>query len=434
MKNEGVFPKKAKFTKTGEFSELFERELESMKKQFNALEKTQRENIEKNVEDFKNRVSSLARLLQKPKEFSKADEMLFSFEELPVFGKEYWFLSFAPTAADSLSQLVLTFGRATGEVIVNRKPVREAIAAGTEKECMAIGWRYSGEKKVFASGVQKVRAIQAAGNEGKNAIQSSSKNFSFSLSGNYPSYEIQCTGESGKTFFKAKMIRPPAGETPFEFASLFKGVFGFQLLNLYFDFQGELEGKAFNGKCYLQKVLGVGPFVPWRWARCVFQNGSVMEFFEMTAPSPSFLPKQALDSWYSFQRPGGKRVTTYGKIKIDKLEPEEGALQGAQTRWVASSEDGKAFLEASTYAQHTFSFENKATGKFIYEEHFAKANDFYYLAAKGGASAKIGKAGVHAGGKNEAKTGALLTQIELQTMQKTGRGICLFEDAYGFLL
>ncbi|MFA6049516.1 MAG: hypothetical protein WC792_06240 [Candidatus Micrarchaeia archaeon] len=394
---------------------VFERELASVKKQFSLLAAPQRRAIEKNVSGFKKRVSSMSLLLKKPKEFSRADEMLFAFEELPPFGKEYWFLDFISTEGGSQQQFVLTFGRSSGEVEVNRRVVRERGGNGGEKECMAIGWHYSRGKKVFAEGTQKVRATPAPSPGDENAITSSSKDFAFSISGNYPNYKMACADGAGREFFKASLTPPQKGETPFEFASMSQGIFGFQLVNLYFDFSGELEGKKFSGKCYFQKVLGVGPFVPWRWARCVFQNGSVMEFFEMTAPTPAFLPKKSLDSWYSFQKPGQKRETTYGKIKIDKIEP----LPGRSARWVASSGDGRAFLEASAYAEHTFSFETKATGKFVYEEHFANARDFFFLEkSKSAAGAKA---------KGIAKPA-------LQSLQKTGSGVCLFEDAYGFLL
>ncbi|MFQ5405633.1 MAG: hypothetical protein ACE5DI_00540 [Candidatus Micrarchaeia archaeon] len=387
--------KKQALNQAKDFRLFFEDELSTVKKQFQSLEKTQRQAIQQNAKQLNQRFAQLSLLLKKPKTFSKADEMLFSFEELPTFGKEYWFLNFASTDKNSMQQLVLTIGRSSGEVKVNKKPVVETGAAN-QKDCMNVGWHYAKKKTVFANKVQKTTAKMSKSKP--CSLSSNSKDFAFALTGAYPSYEIRCK-KKGKTVFQAKMKKPANEPLPVEFASFFKGAFGFQLVNLYFNFQGKLDGKPFKGKCYLQKVVAVGPLVPWRWARIVFQNNSVMEFFKMTTPTPEFMPKGALISWYSFQPPGEKRQMHAGKIQIQKT-PTKG-----KTRWIAKSSDGKAFLEASNYSKHNFAFESKTTGRFVYEEHFAKINDFYYK------------------GKNKT-----------HTLKTTGSGQSLFEDAYGFLL
>jgi len=362
-----------------------------LKKQFRSLEAGQRRIVRLNLADLKRRAAGIRLLFSQPKRYHEVDDMFFGFEELPLFGKEYWFLKFTGGAED-LRQLILTFGRSAGDVKVNRTKMKSSLEAGAEKECMVIGWCFDKTKKVFADASQKV----AVSRRKTNVISSDSEKtgVSFSLSGAYPSYSLEIK-HKGKKVADLKMSKPKKGR-PFEMSQFYKGNLGFQLINIYFDFQGELYGKKLGGKCYLQKVIGVGPFVPWRWARFIFRNGSVFDAFVMNVEALGL--KQPVYSLVSFQDEKGKFWQKRTSVNFEKI-------RGKNPRWVVSAPDGKMVLEAESYSRHPFVFSSRYSGKFTYLEYLSKVNDFY----------------LEKGGKHWSLAGC-------------GPASGLVEDAYGFML
>ncbi len=350
-----------------------------------SLERHQQRIVRQNVSDVRHRAAALARLFGKKRKYREVDDMFFRFEDLPMFGKEYWFMHFV--SAEDDRQLILTLGRSQGDVEVNRRRLRSSDEESATKKCMAIGWFFDGKKKVFADQIQETTVFAGK----KNAIVSKGKS-RIEFGGTYPGYSVSIARGKKRTF--SARLRKPAKRRPFEISQFFKGVFGFQLINLYFDFDGVLDGRRFRGTCYVQKIIGVGPFVPWNWVRINFGDGSALEFFTTFLSARGMRAK--LDSTLLFYDSAGRLHARKAAFSIEKIGSKN-------PRWTVKTDDGSVFLEAASYAEHRFSFEG--AGKFTYVEYFVEVNDF-------------------------------LLELDgcRSSLLKAGRGTGIVEDAYGFLL
>jgi hypothetical protein len=307
---------------------------------FKAYEKKK----EKATELFK----SLARLLKK-RRHGRVDEFFFSREKLPFAGKEYWFMHFA--SEENKSQLVLTFGRSDRKTEVNkRKASREKVAA--------FSWAHTGKKVKLFEG-----AFKLENSEGRL------KTRKFAFKGKHPQYELSI---GKKTRLKLKSTRK-------EVVSEFAGPLGVGFINLFAEATGKLEGKKFEGRGYLQKVVAVTPFVPWKWVRVSFPKNKALDFFAPRIPVAEYEFKSTA---YYFD---GKKRVNLGKASLKKL-------YGG--RWLLSGEKFNAYLRAYAFKP----FVLRGFGEFHYDEYFVACPDFNY-------------------GEKEA-----------------GRGIGIVEDAYGLIL
>ncbi|MFH1199778.1 MAG: hypothetical protein V1708_01800 [Candidatus Micrarchaeota archaeon] len=320
-------------------------------------------------------------LLGKKRRYSSPDRMFFGFQELPTFGKEYWFLYFCDPIRKR--QFIATFGRGEGSVAINGN--RLAAQHGKPDLCdlACVYWSLGG-------GVKRSGGFSSAFAAGmhENGIISDGKRVDFV--GKYPSYQF-LLHDKGRQVIDVELHARASGK-PFELGHFSTSVFGFEMANLFLRFSGTLHGKPFSGECYAQKVVAVGPFVPWNWVRVYFADNSCLDYFSLRfSPSRewgSITPSNAV--FFDAKR---RSYRTFHGCKLER--------DNSRKSWVLLDKEDNLLLRLRTLRKHRFLFES--TGEFRYDQHFVEAVD-------------------------EETDGARLAGRPL------GDGIGLLEDASGFML
>ena len=334
--------------------------------------------------------------LFKSRHYKGPDDLFFSVEELPVMGKEYWFLHFC--APPNEEQVVVTAGRSVDPVKVNdtavhagATPIHEACAHPDSVTCATVCWYHAKKRQVAFDSLAEV-SVSKKGRERKLTICRGDS--TVSVTGHYPHFHISLM-RNGREVFRAH-AHPPKKGMPYEKVHLLKNPIapslGAAMVNYYFDFEGELEGKPLRGKAYLQKVVAVMPLAPWNWVRVHFSKGAALDFFAGkpfgdSSPGMHF----ASNDYFEVQ---GHRVRL-GGVKLESW------LTGHKRRWVLSGPH--LFLAMESYSLQTFSMKQKT--KFQYDEYLVRVSDFAY------------------------SNGATR-----YTLKDLGPGIGLVEDASGYLI
>lgn len=325
----------------------------------------------------------------KKKHYPTPDDLFFELEDLPSMGKEYWFLHFC--APPEEEQVVLTLGRSVEPVKVNDTHVDSSQVKGSIP-CAAVCWFYSGKKQVVFDSIANV-SIDSCGKKGERSLCAQRGNSSIAVSGSYPDYSVELV-KDGKKVFKAKARKPKEG-MPYDFVHLLSTPlaprFGAAMINYYFDFEGELEGKKLSGKAYLQKVVAVLPLAPWNWVRIHFKNGPALDFF---AGKPLGSNSNMHFACNDYLEIGGKRI----RLRDLKLTSY---LSGDKAIWILSGKNLYCAME--TYSLQPFIMKQKTT--FRYDEYLVKVRAFAF------------------------RQGA-----REYTLTEFGEGVGLVEDASGYLL
>ncbi len=311
------------------------------------------------------RFDSVHRLFH-TKKYSHPDDLFFSYENLPIMGKEYWFLHFS--VPGTKMQSVLTFGRAEGDVTVNRTPVKKHAGSyslpGNAIKCAAVCWQYGRKKQVVIDSHANV-VLDCSDEKSRLCAASGPKN-KVCVEGKYPNYRVLLR-KAGKAIFTAKVFSPKKGK-PFEIINILRSPiargFGAVMVNYYFEFDGVMEGKRVNGKAYLQKVVAVLPLAPWNWVRVQFANGAAGDFF-MGKPlgnSGSEIHFACND----YLELNGERIRPEGHLSLESW------FDGENRKWLLS---GKNFyLAMETYALQPFVMRQKTV--FRYDEYLVCVTDF----------------------------------------------------------
>lgn len=316
---------------------------------------------------IRSRAESVAKLFQQ-RNYPDADELFFSFEDLPMMGKEYWFLHFC--VPGSKQQAVLTFGRAEGDVQVNRKAVkangqkRIVPLPGDAIKCAAVCWMYSDRKKVVLDSHADVKIGGTGGN--KRLCATSGKSNEVCIEGDYPHYRVQLV-KGGKKIFSAKVCQPKKG-IPFEIVQMLRSPFakgfGAVMVNYYFDFSGTMDGRKVCGKAYLQKVVAAMPLAPWNWVRISFSGGAGFDFF--AAKPFGNTPAEIHFACNDYLEINGKRIRPPSELKLESWFDGEGR------KWLLSGKD--FYLAMESYSVQPFVMRQKTV--FRYDEYLVKVTDF----------------------------------------------------------
>jgi len=312
---------------------------------------------------LRSKLGAFSRLF-KSKSYASPDDLFFSIEDLPTFGKEYWFLYFCAPPHDT--QVILTLGRSVEPFRVNENEVTEPAGAEVEKKgegamaCAAVCWLYSGKKKVLFDSVAQVE-IKRGGLHSISAWNGSER---MAATGKYPNFKVMLASK-GKTLFKADIFPPKKG-LPYEIIHLLKNKFvprfGAAMINYYFDFKGQADGKPLSGKAYLQKVVAVLPLAPWNWVRIYFESGAVLDFFT---------GKPLGDK-------SGLRVASKAYFEANGVQTELSGIKlqtfgdGQRRRWLLTS--GDLSLSLQTYSMQPFVMRQKM--EFRYDEYLVRVTDF----------------------------------------------------------
>ncbi len=334
------------------------------------------------------RMRSLYSRLRK-KGCQNPEEFFFSIEDLPYFGKEYWFLHFTVPGQDE--QVVITAGRSQGQVVVNKSKVEAGKNNSRDVDCAAVCWLYSGKKEVLIDSAGKA-GIKHLEN-GHKLIFSKGEN-KVRIEGKYPCFNISLR-KGKETIFKAKAFARKEGK-PWEMPKILEnpvqGGFGAMMVNYFFEFEGKMHGKKLKGTAYLQKVVSTMPLGPWNWVRMQFEKGGAVDFFT-AKPLGDFGPKVQL--WANgFAEIKGKRANL-GRLRLT------GNVEGGKRTWILSGKGIMLVMEA--YCLQRFFMKQRT--QFEYDEYLARVKKL---------SLRIGK--------------------KTYTLKELGKGSGIVEDAYGYLL
>ena len=339
------------------------------------------------IDELKDSKDKIERLILKKKSGRSIDELLFSFEELPLFGKEYWFMKF--TADDgSRRQFFLMFGRSAGDIEVNGRYIEDSQVADDRTEGYCVSWQYDDGQRNISDDLCVI--------EVKNEVISCSNNdIRAEFRGMFPEYSLSII-EGENELCSVAIKEPVDDEFNSELSEQFKGLFGYRLANLYFDFDGHLSGRDFSGKCYAQKVIVVGPFIPWKWSRIVFRNGSILTYY---IPSIEVMGLEYdVYNSMSFYDANTKKMHNFKNARVQEYPSEK-----SDKRWVITADEGRIFVVMKSYCKESFSFKNNFN--FNYIENLVEVMDL----------------------KVETDSGII-------TLEMTGSGLGMVEDTSGFVI
>ncbi|MCD1294817.1 hypothetical protein CUJ83_07370 [Methanocella sp. CWC-04] len=315
------------------------------------------------------------------------DEILYKYEYLIPYGKEYWFAIFTSLDKKKPMQLVSSFGRRnTRKSIIDDIELNGLNSNTGELNTGAFVWCYDGKKKLAVPAVE-TKTIATG-----NSICSTGNGFDMSISGTVPEYRVSIDSDQIKCDFKVK--KPLKGYDE-EILNEMKMGLNYQVYNLYYDFEGTLNDKEYEGRCYLQKVILSTPLVPWNWSRLMFKDGSYFVFFK-----PYFGSK---DIYYALRNKGMFYSAEHDRLFwINNIDVKN---DSRMVNWKFRSEcDGYSLnVAVKAYSHHKFSF--KHGGTFNYNEFLVNVKKFDFQAE--GIKTNIKKLGIGAGMVEDA-TGLLI--------------------------
>lgn len=339
------------------------------------------------IQKIKESKDKIERLLLKKETKRGIDDLLFSFEELPLFGKEYWFMKF--TANDgSRRQFFLTFGRSAGDIEVNGKYVENSRIIDDKTEVYCVSWAYDEIQRGLTNDIGVIEVKD-------DRVTCISKDMKAEFYGSFPKYVLDISN-NGEKICCLDIKEPVDNNYNSEVDEQFKGLFGYRLANLYFDFKGVLFEKEFSGKCYAQKVIVVGPFIPWKWSRIIFRNGSILTYYipNIEIRGVEYNIYNSLD----FYDAETGKMHRFKKAKVNEYPSKKG-----DKRWVITAEEGRVFMVTKSYCKESFSFTNNFNFRYI--ENLVEVADLQ-----------------------------VETEDRIITLQETGSGLGMVEDTSGFVI
>ncbi len=312
--------------------------------------------LKEKIDEISSKYNSLIELKKTKKSAQEIDRMFFCFENLPPTGKEYWFMTYGATKPEDKRQLLIMFGHTSESIKINHKEIINRKCEGRNGYITV--WGYTDRKNLILEDECSI-SINSDG----LMVSARQNKVNVRYNGKFPDYSF-ILSKRNKEIANFKITRAEDNSKSFEFNNYFKLFAGFALINLYFDFTGTLNGENFTGKCYVQKVVVIGPFVPWYWGRIVFSNGSVLTYFEPRIEILIFEHK--IRSILEFYDKTKDKKYIFKNLNIKK--------SGKKNReWLITANEGKVFISLKAYASHKFIFEK--IGMFTYIEYLCEVTD-----------------------------------------------------------
>ena len=318
------------------------------------------------INDIEKRFKKI-KLLFIRKEWTDVDEMFFSFEPLPIRGKEYWFLLFTSPESKNGMQFMVTFGRYNMKKIsINGKTISKKQFDDNSWRCALSAWYYNGKLNKIPTFASKVKIEN-------NEIHATGKKFDFAFSGKYPEYKLNFS-ESGKEICNLKFSEAK-NDRKYLVSEYFRGGLGFGNINLYLDFEGKLDGSDFKGRCYVQKVVITAPIpnVPWNWGRICFKDGSLFEFLQPYVALTKF--KRKFSESARFYDAKTDKVHTFDKVDVLKF-----GRRKTQFLVHAKSETEEVTMMTRTCGLKKFKI--GSIGALAYDEHLVNVSSFSFECMK----------------------------------------------------
>ena len=286
------------------------------------------------------------------------NKFLYTPDELPIFGKEYWFLLFTGTGPTFKDQLMASFGRNNNNSMqINNIPQFK----DTNDYYGGIGetWFYqNGNTMKFGKLGGKIKPSD-------KQISFETDEYTIRLSGEYPNYQVDIF--NGPEIVVNLTTRMPKYGDSLEFFSIERANLGVEIGNVYLDYDGTMDGKHFEGRCYMQKVIMSAPFIPWYWGRFVFSNGSVLVFFLLWVDLPGI--DRTIYSQAKFYDTDTKSYRVISNFEVRNIE-------GTDYWEVAHhSKNSTMFVLLKVYTNNVFEMRSK--GEFRYNETFSEIREIY---------------------------------------------------------
>ncbi|MBI5228528.1 hypothetical protein HY991_00340 [Candidatus Micrarchaeota archaeon] len=322
------------------------------------LSDAEKERIQTSINSISSKYRSIISLKQQRYTRKHIDPMFFRFEVLPPFGKEYWFMKFVSTNPKDKHQLLTMFGRCMEGVEVNSKYVKPENISGKQSGYMS-SWFYDEGKKMI---VEDKCLISAA----PGRIEAAKKNAKIKFTGKFPSYRLKVS-EGNEEVCDLRIYKPKKYGRFYSFESFFKILAGFAKINIYLDFTGTLNGKKFNGGCYVQKVIVIGPLVPWYWGRIVFADGSVLKYY-MPKIELFGVCHKLISRLEFYDSKTGKEYVFDG-LRVEKRKRER------FSQYFITDSKKRIRVSIEPYSSHTFLF--KKVGTFEYVEYLGEVKEIH---------------------------------------------------------
>ncbi len=321
------------------------------------LSNIEKKHFKEKIKQINSRYKSLIELKKTKNSTHEIDPMFFCFEDLPPTGKEYWFMKFVSTKPKDERQLLAMFGDSSETIRINKKKVKCRKHEGKRNGYMT-AWSYDNKKDLMLNGESLISM-----NPDKVIV--SNKQGKINYKGKFPKYFLNIS-KNNKELVNLKLTKPKDKSDYFGFGNYFKSFVGYSLINLYFDFTGTLNKKKFSGKGYVQKVVVIGPFIPWNWGRIVFSNGSILSYFEIKIQISKFNHK--LQSTFEFYDSTKNKRYIFKDLTIKRFGKKN-------PRWIITANKGKIFISLKSYSSHKFTF--KKVGFFTYSEYLSEVVDIF---------------------------------------------------------
>jgi hypothetical protein len=303
----------------------------------------------KGVANLRKKFKKTKDLFLRGKREKNIDAWIFNPVNLPKFGKEFWFMQFVSTDKNANEQIFLTFGHSEGKVKVNSMTLD---SDKLDQLFASVCWAYQDKKISILNNASKFSSD-------RHELRLKTSDTDISFKGSYPNYTITIK-KGGKIISKLNLFELKTKQDKYEFYEYFKGIFGSEIINLYMNFEGTLNRKKIRGRALVQKVIYTGPFIPWKWGRLTFNNGSTMEFFNVRLGGKRLNYRINSDLNLSDRKTGKK-------IHLEGVMVEE--IKGTPF-WIVQNEDKKLKIVLESYSEEDFTF--KGLGKFWYREHLVK--------------------------------------------------------------
>ena len=321
--------------------------------------KSKREIFERQINLLKHNFEKTTLLFLKKRKPKEIDKWIFSRDDLPKFGKEYWFIHLASTNKSSKDQMILTFGHSEGNMAVNGFSV-DSINQKNKSACVI--WAYQGKKIPISNSVSSLIL-------NKNCLETNNRIVKMKFAGNYPDYMLKLENKK-KVIASIRLFGSRSKEKSYEFIETFRGIFGFELINLHLDFAGNLNNKKIQGKALVQKVIATGPFMPWRWGRIVFNDGSILSFFKLQMGGKRL--NYTIKSSAYFYNGKTEETIRFNGISVRELI--------AKKLWLIQSDDKKLSLLLEPYSSEFFKLESR--GMIEYQEYLVNVKHIKIKAKK----------------------------------------------------
>jgi len=290
------------------------------------------------------------------------NEIFYKYENLIPYGKEYWFAIFTSVDGKKPMQLVSCFGRRNARrSVIDDIEVSGLNPTGNELNTVVGVWCFDGKKKIFANTVESRTVAD------EQSITSAGKGLSMTMSGAPPEYRVTIDSEEITCDFK--LIKPDTGYDVEVLNELKMGL-NYQVYNLYYDFEGTLNGKEHKGRCYLQKVILSTPMPSWNWCRLIFKDGSFLVFFKPYIGSKELNYVMRNRGWFYSAK--HDRIIWFNNIDVysDKKQ--------VNWRFKCNTEGCSFDVSVRAYADHCPTF--RGAGAFDYHEFMVSVKKFKFTA------------------------------------------------------